>query len=199
VRIKLNHFFAVFILLSLPVCAAQESPPVKLILKVDGWSRGPFEGQESASCLRVYSDGMAKYFHRWNPGKVKVDAKTGKKSLLEQTVSVELHLARAELSEISGFLESDVVRALGESFAIPHNPIDYWESATIHIFGPNGNEKSVSLRDYGEASLDQRSQLPGALIVLMDKIEEIEKAAALKGKATKIPPDCHESLKRADP
>lgn len=156
-------------------------------------------GQESASCLRVDSDGIAKYFHRWNPGKVKVDAKTGKKSLVELTVSVERHLTRAELFEISGFLESDVVKALGDGFNIPHNPIDYWESATIHIISPDGNEKDILIRDYGEASLEQRGQLPGALIVLMDKIEEIEKAAALKGKATKIPTDCPESLKRADP
>jgi hypothetical protein len=56
--------------------------------------------------------------------------------------------------------------------------------------GPVGNEKCVEIRDYGEAGLEQKGQLPEALIVLMDKIEEIEKVAALKGKTTRIPSNC---------
>jgi hypothetical protein len=44
-----------------------------------------------------------------------------------------------------------------------------------------GNEKCIETRDYGEAGLEQKGQLSGALLVLMDKIEEIEKSAVLKG------------------
>src|SRR5208282_4155023 len=176
----------------LSVCSAQETPQVKPILKLDGWSRGPFSGQESNSCLTIYSDGKLKYFHRWNPGSIKVDPKTRKKSLLRQTVSVESRIAQDDLLELRRFLESESVKALAESFVVPHSPIDYSESATIHIEGPNGDGKSVSIDAYSVADLEQKSRLPGALIVLMNKIEEIEKTAALRGKATKIPRACLE-------
>jgi sulfur carrier protein ThiS len=196
---RFSQFFAAFFLLWISVCSAQETAQVKPILKLDGWSQGPFEGQESISCLTIYSDGKITYFHRRNSRKIRVEAKTGKKSLVEQTVSVESQLTRADLLELTGFLESNVVKALGESFVVPHSPIDYSESATVHIIGPSGNEKAVSINGYSVAGLEQKSQLPGTLVVLMDKIEEIEKAAALKGKDTKTPPGCLEALKRAGP
>jgi hypothetical protein len=121
-------------------------------------------------------------------------AKTGRKSLVEQP-AVESQLTRADLLELTGFLESNVARALGESFVVPRSPIDYAESATVQIIGPNGNEKADSINGYGAAGLEQKNQLPETLIVLMDKIEEIEKAAARKSKDTKTPPGCLEALK----
>ena len=195
--IKLRQFFPLFFVFTLSVCSAQETTRVKPILKLDAWSQGPFEGQKSNSCLTIYSDGKLNYFHRWNSGRIKVNPNSGKKSLLEQTVSVESHLTHLNLSELRHFLESDAVKMLAESFVVPHSPIDYSQSATIHIIGPGGNSKAVSIDAYSVADLEQKSQLPGALIVLMDKIEEIEKAAAVKGKATKIPPACLEAVKGA--
>jgi hypothetical protein len=146
-------------------------------------------------CLAIYSDGKVTYFHKWNSGEVRIDAKTGRKSLLERTVSVESQLTRAELFEISRFLESEVVKAIGASFVIPYSHIDYSESAKVHIFGPDGDERTISINGYAVAGLEQKSQLPGALIVLMDKIEEIEKTAALKGKGAQFPLDCPEARK----
>jgi hypothetical protein len=197
VSIKLRLFFPFFFVFTLSVCSAQETTQVKQILKMHAWSQGPFERQKSNSCLTIYSDGKLNYFHRWNPGRIKANPNSGKKSLLEQTVSVESHLTQSDLLELRRFLESDAVQVLAESFVVPHSPIDYSESATIHIIGPNGNSKPVSIDAYSVADLEQKSQLPGALIVLMDKIEEIEKAAIIKGKATKIPPACLEALKGA--
>lgn len=47
-------------------------------------------------------------------------------------------------------------------------------------------EKSISIRDYSAAGLEEKSKLPAALIVLLDKIEKIEKSASLRGKTAKI-------------
>jgi hypothetical protein len=189
-RTKFRWFFFCLFLFSFGVCAAPGSGQVKSILKVDGWSQGPFEGQKSVSCLTVYSDGKVTLFRRWNSGKVQVDAKTGKKALLERVVSVESHLSRPDLLDVSDFLKSDVITVLEKGFVIPHHFVDYAEGATVCLDSPAGNEKCIGIRDYGEASLEQKGQLPGALIVLMDKIEEIEKAAVFKGKTTKTPSDC---------
>jgi hypothetical protein len=189
-RTKSSQFFFPLFLFSLGACAAPGCAQVKSILKVDAWSQGPLAGQKSISCLTVYSDGKVNFFHRWNSGKVRIDAKTRKKALLERVVCVESHLNRADLFEVSGFLKSDVIRVLEKSFVIPHPIVDYAEGATVCLGGPVGNEKCIEIREYDEAGLEQKGQLPGALIVLMDKIEEIEKAAVLKGKATKIPSNC---------
>jgi len=69
------------------------------------------------------------------------------------------------------------------------NPLRFTSTAQL------AKEKRISIYDYGTAGLERNSQLPGALIVLMDKIDEIKKKAALKGKATKIPLNCLEVLK----
>jgi hypothetical protein len=189
-RTKFSQFFFSLFLFSFGVCAAPGSGQVKPILKVHGWSQGPFESQKSILCLTVYSDGNVNFFHRWNPGKIQIDAKTGKKALLERVVSVESHLSRPDLLNVSDFLKSDVITVLEKGFAIPHAFVDYQDGATVCLGGPEGNEKCIEIRDYGEADLQQKGQLPGALIVLMDKIAEIEKAAVLKGKTTKIPSNC---------
>jgi len=191
-RTKSRQFFFTLFLFSFGVCAAAGRAQVKPILKVDGWSQGPFEGQKSISCLTVYSDGNVDFFHRWNPGQIQIDAKTGKKALVERVVSVESHLSSPDLLDVSDFLKSDVITALQKGFVISHPFVDYQEGVTVCLGGPAGNEKCIEIRDYGEADLEQKGQLPGALIVLMDKIGKIEKTAILKGKTTKIPSNCSE-------
>jgi len=118
--------------------------------------------------------------------KVRIDTKSGKKVLVEQSVSVESHLSNSDRLEVSDFLKSDMVTALGNQFFVPSAGIDYGEEATIYIEGPDGNEKRISIRDYSTAGLEEKSRLPAALIVLLDKIEKIEKSASLRGKAAKI-------------
>ena len=189
-----SWFVGVFSLLCLlSICTAQLGAHVKTILRADRWSDGPFEGQRSISCLTVFSDGKVNYFHRWNPGEVITDHKSGKKILLERTVSVERSLTGAELFEISTFLESDVVKALDTSFALPHVPADYNEGTTVYIGEQEQAAKRISIRDYGEADLEEKSRLPGALILLMDQIEVIEKAAVTKGTYVRLPSTCSPS------
>lgn len=186
--------FSLFVI-SLSVCPVQGTPEVRPILRLEEMSNGPFKGQKSVSCLTINSDGKIKYYHRWNPGKVGVDAQTGKKVLVEETVSVESYLSRADLFELPDFLESEGVKGLNDSIVILHVFIDYHESATLYVNGSDGKEKEISIYDYGTAGLERKSQLPGALIVLMDKIEEIKKEATLKGKAMKTPLNCQEVRK----
>lgn len=179
----------------LGVCPVHGGPQVRATLKVEQMSNGPFVGQKSVSCLTIYPDGRVTYFHRWNPGKVGVDAKTGKKVLLEQAFSVESRLSRADLLELPVFLESEAVQGLRDSFAVPHVFIDYHESTTVEINGSDAKQKRIVTYDYGTADLERKSQLPAALVVLMDKIEEIKNQAALKGKTANIPLDCQEIRK----
>jgi hypothetical protein len=186
------------VLFSLYVVAMHVNAQEKSILKVQETSRGPFAEQKSMSCLTVYSDGRVIFFHRWNPGRLKTDPKTGKKSLLEQTLSIESHLNRAELLGVSDFLSSGILNAIGKSFVVPHVYFDYVEAATVSFTGQDAKEKRISIFDYGEASLEQKSRLPAALIVLMDKIAEIKKAATLNGKATKTPAECPEEMASTD-
>jgi hypothetical protein len=130
------------------------------------------------------------FFRRWNPGSVQIGAKSGKKTLLEQVVSVESYLSRVDLLDVSGFLKSDVITVLEKGFVIPHPFVDYAEGTTVCLGASVSDEKCIEIRDYGEADLEQKGQLPGALIVLMDKIEEIEKASVLTGKTTKVSSNC---------
>ena len=184
---RFSQFFFSLILVSFGACAGSVSAQVKVSLKMEGWSHGPFWGQKSVSCLTIYSDGRVTYFHRWNPGTVRIDPKTGKRTLVEQTVSVESHLSHSDLLEVSDFLKSGVVMALEKVFVVPSAGIDFTESTTIHINGTDGNEKRITIREYSTAGLEEKGKLPAALVVLMGKIEEIEKSASLRGKPAKIP------------
>ena len=106
--------------------------------------------------------------------------------LAQRTVSVESRLSHSELWELSEFLKSEVVTALEKVFVVPSAGIDYAESTTLHINGADGNEKRILIREYSTAGLQEKGKLPAALVVLMDKIEEIEKSASLSGKPAKI-------------
>jgi hypothetical protein len=106
------------------VCSAQEKAPSKLILRADETESGPYGGQKSSSCLRIYSDGRVAYSRRWNSAVTVVD-ETGRKSRPEHTVSVEYHLEDFEVEELSELFESKVLKRLPEKFAPPHRPVDY--------------------------------------------------------------------------
>jgi hypothetical protein len=173
-----------------PPCPAQEKARAKLILKVDETVEGPLGGQKSSSCLRVYSDGKVLYARWWNSGMTIVDKETGKKSGPEKIVSVEHRLEGGDEWELSSFIESKALKGLPDKFAPPHRPIDYFEDVTVRLIGPNGTERRISTREFYVASLEEKSRYPSALIVLMDKIDEIEKAANEKGKPAEIPADC---------
>jgi hypothetical protein len=104
------------------ICSAQEKAPSKLILRADETGSGPYGGQKSSSCLRIYSDGRVVYSRWWNSAVTVVD-EIGRKSRPEQTVSVEYHLEDFEVEELSELFESKVLKRLPKKFAPPHRPV----------------------------------------------------------------------------
>jgi hypothetical protein len=182
--------FALATLFSASTWPAQDKPQSRLILRVDETASGPNEGQESSGCLRVYSDGKVIFARWWNSAVTIVDSATKRASRPEYTVSVEHHLVDADLRELSTFLESKAVRKLPEEFGPPHPAIDFFESVSVEIFGSKGNIKKISTREYNVANLEEKSRYPAALILLLERIKQIEEAASNKGKPTEVPVDC---------
>jgi hypothetical protein len=169
---------------------AQETPHNRLILKVDENASGPYGGQKSSSCLRVYSDGRVTYARWWNSAATIVDSVAKKESRPEHTVSVEHRLRNEDVRELSRFLESKAVKRLPAKSGPPHQAIDYFESVSVEVFDSKGNSKKIFTREYYVADLVEKSRYPSALILLMDRIGQIEAEANDKGKSTEIPPDC---------
>jgi hypothetical protein len=169
--------------------SAQEKPSRKLILRVDEKASGPYGGQKSSSCLRVFSDGEVVHA-RWENSLVTVVDADGRKSKPENTTSVEYHLEGYEIEGLSELFQSKAVKGLPEEFAPPHRPVDYIEITSVQMALPKGKSKQISTREYYVASLKEKTRYPAALVVLMEKIDAIEKVALDKGKPTEIPPDC---------
>jgi hypothetical protein len=186
---KLATLLSLAMLFASWICSAQEKAPSKLILQVDETVRGPYGGQKSATCLRIYSDGRVVHARWWNSAATVVDA-TGQKSRPEHTVSVEYHLEGFEVEELSDLFESKALKELPEKFGPPHRPVDYFETVSVQMTLPRGKTKRISTREYYVASLEEKTRYPVALVVLMEKIDEIEKVASDKGKPTEAPTDC---------
>jgi hypothetical protein len=116
--------------------------------------------------------------------------KAGRESRPEHKVSVVHQLDQGDEFELSSFLESKAIKRLAERFAPPHVPIDYFENTVVQITLPRSAPKQISTREFYVADLEEKFRYPATLIVLMDRIDEIEKEASDKGKPTEIPPDC---------
>ena len=187
--IRLIRFLSFLTLLPCWTCYAQEKTPAKLILKVDETVAGPFAGQKSSSCLRIFSDGRVLYA-RWSNSAGTVKDDKGKESRPDHTTSVEHRLDGTDVWELSNYVESKAVKKLPDSFPPPHRPIDYFENVTVQIIGSNGEKKQISTREFYVASLEEKSHYPSALIVLMSKVDEIENETNEKGKPAEIPSDC---------
>ena len=170
-------------------CSAQENPPSDLILRVDQTVIGPVGGQKSLSCLRIYSDGKVFYASWWSGPMTMVD-QTGAEYRPEHKVSVEHQLEKGDVFELSTLFQSKAIKRLPENFAPPHPPIDYFEKTTVQITLPKGTPKEISTREFYVADLEEKTRYPAALIVLMGKIDEIEKVASDKGKPAATPSDC---------
>jgi hypothetical protein len=156
---------------------------------VDQTVTGPFGGQKASSCLRVYSDGKVFYASRSNAAMAIVD-EAGHENRPEHKVSVEHQPDEGDEFELSTFLESKAIKRLPERFAPPHPPIDYIENTAIQITLPSGIPKQISTREFYVADLEEKTRYPAALIILMERIDAIEKEASDKGKPTEILPDC---------
>ena len=178
------------VFLSMTVCSAQEKPPSRLVLQVDEKSSGPFLGQRFFSCLRLYSDGRVLYASRRNSPVSTVDKATGKESRSEKATSVEDRLEDVDIGELSSFLQSKAVIRISDKYPPPHRPIDYFDEVSVTIIAPNGQTKRISTREFYVASLEEKSRYPSSLIILMDKIDEIEKQAVDRGQPVDMPEDC---------
>lgn len=188
-----TKFIPILVLISCLTVVAQKKEPIKLILKLDENVSGPFGGKHSISCLRIYSDGRIVYASKWTTRGTVVDEKTEKKSNNERSKSLEFKMDELDVGELSDFLQSKVVKALPEKFAPPHPPIDYFEEITVQLNDLKGHMKKISMREFFVADLEEKSKYPSALIVLMGKIEEIEKLVENKGSTVMFPNDCSAS------
>lgn len=187
---KTIRLLSVLILLPSWPCSAQKEALPRLILKVDETVNGPMGGERSSSCLRIYSDGRVIYASWRNSAMKIIDKETGRESRPGKTISVEHHLDSVDGWELPRLLESKALKNIPNNFDPPHRPIDYFEQVTIGIFGAKGTKKLISTREYYVASLEEKTRYPSALILLMEKIDQIEKAASEQGRPTEIPSDC---------
>jgi len=160
------------------------------MLKADEIVSGPIGGQSSGSCLRVYSDGRVIYAKWSHSAATVVDGVIRAESRPEHTSAFAYQLGDGDLSDLAGLLESKPVRGLPENFGPPHKSVDYFERIFVQILNSKGNSKRLSTREYYVANLEEKTRYPSALILLMDQIDQIEKAAAGAGKATNVPTDC---------
>jgi hypothetical protein len=167
--------------------AADNEP--RLLLQVDESSSGPTGGAKSRGCVRIYSDGRAISAHWSRAGFTLVD-EAKKKTTPEKESSTEFKLDEFEAPELDQFLHSRAVRKLSSDFKPPHSAIDYFELTIVQIPVSDRSPKRITAREYYVASLVEKSRYPSALIVMLDKISEIEQSAYAKGKPTPPPADC---------
>jgi hypothetical protein len=162
-----------------------------LVLSVDESSSGPLAGDRGKGCLRVFSDGSVVASHRTRSGQVVIDKTTGKVERSEAVDTRQYKLEDYEVSQLLDFLKSKAVRRLPSSFEPPHRAIDFFEISAVRISTEDGKATEVTVREYYVASLEEKARYPSALIVLMEKIDEIERKSEEKGKPAELSADCH--------
>lgn len=173
------------------LCLAQPASP-KLLLRVDRTTSGPFGGQKGASCLMLYSGGRVVY--SWmSTSAIGVEDEHGNVTHPETGSSLEFKFSERDVWEFdsfAGFLKSKTVQRLDSYFPPPHSPIDYFETSTLQISLPDEKPKQIQTREYYVASFEEKARYPSALIIIMDKIEQLRVLAANKGTSTEQPVDC---------
>jgi len=173
------------------LCSAQNKRPEVLLRAYHG-SSGPFDGEKGASCFMLYSDGRLVQVSS-STAALGVPDEHGKVTHPESTTSREYRFPERDSWQVSGyvdFLKSRAMRKLNSYFPPPHLPIDYVETSTVEVFFPTGKRKQVQAREYYVASLEEKAKYPSALIILMDKLEQLEDTVAQKGVPTLEPEDC---------
>jgi hypothetical protein len=171
------------------VCMAQQASS-QLLLKVDRTSSGPFMGEEGASCMKFYSDGKLTYssWRDWGgQGGSRKAARQEKRDSREYKFSKE---DSWEVEDFADFLKSRSVQLLKPYFKPSHQATDYFETSTLQIFLPDGKTKKIETREYYVAFLEEKAKYPSALIILMDRIEQLERRVAEKGISAEVPSDC---------
>jgi len=179
-------------------CLSQDNPPAKPIFKSDEAVTGPIGGEKSFTCLRVYSDGRATYAKSWSDSFPTVDKQTGKETREEHLVSKEFIFDELDLLDFFDYLKSKPVQKLPEIFGPPHQPIDYIEMIALEFTGRKDKLQKISTREFFVTDLEERARYPAALIVLMLKLDEIERKVSSEGKSVAPPSDCHLKLSNAN-
>jgi len=172
-------------------CPSQDKPPAKLIFKSNEATTGPIGGEKSFTCLRVYSDGRATYAKSWSDSFLTVDKQTSKETYDEHLVSKEFIFDELDLLDFFAFLKSKPVQKLPETFGPPHTPIDYIEMIALEFTGRKDKLQRISTREFFVTDLEKLARYPAALIVLMHKLDEIERKVSSEGKSVAPPSDCH--------
>jgi hypothetical protein len=172
---------------------SQDQHP-RLLLKVDQSSSGPSEGEKESLCVRIYSNGRI-INSEWSSAATEETEKNGKRSRSEKTVTFEYQIPKEDLdwkfSEFEDLLRSKSVLDLTTSYGPPHPPTRSVEVSTIQIALPDAKTKTISLRNYYDASLIEMTEYPAALVILMDELARIEDEATKEGKRSETPIDCH--------
>jgi hypothetical protein len=130
------------------------------------------------SCLMLYSDGRAVSAF---------SSKAGSEASREYRFPDK---DSWQVSEFGELIHSKAVRRLKSYFPPPHRPIDFVEISTALPFLPDGKSKQIVVREYYVASLAEKAKYPSALVLLMDRIEQIENKVSEKGTSVEPPPDC---------
>ena len=183
---------AVVLVLGL-VCSAQEQPATLVLLAYHG-SSGPFGGEKGSSCLMLYSDGRMVQSSS-STAAMGVQNENGKITHPERTDYREYKFPERDSWQVSGFvdfLQSKALLKLKSYFPPPHPPIDFVETSTVEVLLPRGKIKQIQTREYYVASLVEKARYPSALIILMDKLEQLEDAVAEKGTSTEPSSDCRQ-------
>jgi hypothetical protein len=187
-----TFFPAVVLVLGL-LCSAQEQP-AKLVLRAYHGSSGPFGGEKGSSCLMLYSDGRIVQASS-STAAMGVQDKNGKVTHPERTDYREYRFPERDFWEVSGFVEflqSKALFKLNSYFPPPHPPIDFVETSTVEVLLPKGRIKQIQTREYYVASLVEKAKYPSALIILMDKLEQLENTVSEKGTPAEPSSDCRQ-------
>jgi hypothetical protein len=187
-----TFFPAVVLVLGL-LCSAQEQP-AKLVLRAYHGSSGPFGGEKGSSCLMLYSDGRVVQASS-STAALGVQDKNGNVTHAERTDYREYRFPERDSWQVSSFvdfLQSKALLKLKSYFPPPHPPIDFVETSTVEVVLPNGKIKQIQTREYYVASLIEKARYPSALIILMDKVEQLEDTVAEKGTPTEPSSDCRQ-------
>ena len=183
-------FFLALVLVGIS-CAAQDEP-VHVVLRAWQGSSGPFGGQKGKSCFMLYADGRIVECSS-SSSALGVRDERGHVTHSEKSESREYRFPERDSWQIENFLDflqSKPLRLLDSYFPPPHKPIDYIETSTVEVLLPKGKIKQISTREYYVASLVEKARYPSALIILMDKIEELEHIVSERGKPLGVPLEC---------
>jgi len=154
-------------------------PEPQIVLRVDEDTHGPFGGERSKSCLRVYDDGTVYMGSHSLAGFIEKDER-GKETRAEKAEFRQHKLESYEIFYLTNLSESKEFRSLRDAYGPPHHAIDYFSTTNVYL--QNGKfSKQLATREYYVASMAEKARYPSALVVLMEWIDRTETDAFDKG------------------